>query len=255
MQRNTGNKQIMTGNILISKSTLSLFVMAFFLSQHTFAQPTTGKVLTITQETFTEKTKPQVCWEKIITGEQKAAREEQNTPWLKRYWQPLLGAAMGAPIAYTFTANYGVNSQKWVWPTVAGGAVAGAVAGPGFTAGAYGLGVLAYSIWPASLPLTIGFSLAGGILGDKLWKMIFPSNKPEKVNPGQYMANQEFFIETTCTLETKITYSQSGYLIKYLYKGKPELARVKYYPGQQVALTTAGRPVDELQVETTATQK
>jgi hypothetical protein len=255
MQRNTGDKQIMTRNILISKSMLSLFVVVFFLSQQATAQTSTGKVLTITQETFMEKTKPQVCWKTILTAEQKATREEQNTPWLKRYWQPLLGAAMGAPIAYTLTANYGIDSQKWIWPTVAGGAVAGAVAGPGFTAGAYGLGVLAYAIWPASLPLTVGFSLAGGILGDMLWKMIFPSKKPEKVTPGEYMANQEFFIETTCTLETKITYSQSGYLIKYLYKGKPEFARVKYYPGKQIALTSTGRPVDEIMVETTATQK
>lgn len=255
MQRNTGNKQIMTGNNSISKPVLSLLLVTFFLSHETHAQTVTGKVLTITQETFSAKTKPQVCWEKIITGEQKAASEEQNTPWLKRYWQPLLGAAMGAPIAYTFTANYGVNSQKWVWPTVAGGAVAGAVAGPGFTGGAYGLGVLAYAIWPASLPLTVGFSLAGGILGDILWKMIFPSKKPEKVAPGEYMANQEFFIEKTCTIETKVTYSESGYLIKYLYKGKPETARVKYYPGQQVALTSAGRPVDELLGEVKTTQK
>jgi len=246
----------MAGNSTSSDSLISILVLTFLFSSSALAKTPTGKVLTITQETFTEKTKPQVCWKTILTAEQKATREKQNTPWLKRYWQPLLGAAMGAPIAYTLTANYGASSQKWIWPTVAGGAVAGAVAGPGFTAGGYGLGVLAYALWPASLPLTVGFSLAGGILGDILWKMVFPPKKtPEKVEPGEYMTNQEFFIETTCTLQPKITYTQPAYLVKYLYKGKTELARVKYYPGRQVALTSTGRPIDEILIESPTTQK
>lgn len=256
MQRNIGNELIMVSKLLVPNSLLSVFFITFFLSFNAQAQTSNGQVLTVTQETFTNKTKPQVCWQTILTAEQKATREEQNTPWLTRYWQPLLGAALGAPIAYTLTANYGVSSQKWVWPTVAGGAIAGAVAGPGFTAGGYGLGVLAFAIWPASLPLTVGFSLAGGILGDILWKMIFPPKKtPEKVTPGQYMSNQEFFIETTCSVQPKITYTESAYLVKYLYKGKPELARVKYYPGRQVALTSAGRPLDEILIETPSNQK
>ena len=43
-----------------------------------------------------------------------------------------------------------------------------------------------------------------------------------------------------------MTYSQSAYLVKYLYKGKPETARVKFYPGQKIMLNTSGRPIDEV---------
>ena len=247
MQRNISNELNMLSNSICSGSLTSIFMLIFLFPNHAKAQNPVGKVLTITQETFTNQTKPQVCWKTILTAEQKSVREEQNTPWLTRYWQPLLGAAMGAPIAYSLTGNYGVDSQKWIWPTAAGGAAAGAIAGPGFTAGGYGLGTLAYAIWPASLPLTVGLSLVGGILGDVLWKMIFPPKKvPEKVKPGEYMSNQEFFIETTCTQQPKTTYSQSAYLVKYLYKGKPETARVKFYPGQNIMLNTSGRPIDEV---------
>lgn len=256
MQRNISNERNMLINSICSSSLISAFMLIFLFPNFALAQNPSGRVLTVTQETFTHKTKPQVCWKTILTEEQKATREKQSTPWLTRYWQPLLGAAMGAPIAYSLTGNYGIDSQKWIWPTVAGGAAAGAIAGPGFTAGSYGLGTLAYAIWPASLPLTVGLSLVGGILGDVLWKMIFPPKKvPEKVTPGEYMTNQVFFIETTCTRQPKITYSESGYLVKYLYKGQTETARVKYYPGQQILLTLSGRPIDELMPPLTSTQK
>ena len=211
------------------------------------AQATVGRVLSITQETVATRLTEQVCWQKILTERQKAIEEEKSTPWLTRYWQPILGATIGAPIAYSFTDNYGPDSQKWIWPTVAGGAVVGAVAGPGATAGSYGLGSLAYAIWPASLPLTIAFSMAGGVLGDLLWKMVFPPNKkPTEVKPGQYMPDQTFFLVTTCTKAPKVTRSSSGYLVKYLYQGKTASARVKYYPGRQIPLGANGRPIDEI---------
>jgi uncharacterized protein YcfJ len=211
------------------------------------AQLISAPVLSVTQETFATVTRPQVCWQTIITGHEKAVREEQSTPWIVKYWQPLLGAAMGGAIGYQFTRNYGPTSQKWVWPTVAGGALVGGVAGPGMTGGAYGLGTLAHAIWPTSLPLTVGFSLGGAILGKILWDMVFPPNKAlQAPQPGQYLPNQTFYLETACSKPERIEYRQAPYLITYLHEGKKQTARVKYYPGKRVELTSKGRPFYEV---------
>lgn len=211
------------------------------------AQIVSAPVLSVTQETFKTVTRPQVCWQTIITAHEKAVRQEQSTPWIVKYWQPLLGAAMGGAIGYQFTANYGPTSQKWVWPTVVGGALIGGVAGPGPTAGAYGLGTLAHTIWPTSLPLTVGFSIGGAILGKILWDMVFPPNKDlQAPQPGQFMPNQTFYLETACSKPERIEYRQVPYLITYIHEGKKQTARVKYYPGKRVELTAAGRPVYEV---------
>lgn len=211
------------------------------------AQPIMGQVLSVTQETFASVARPQVCWQSIVTAHEKAVREQASTPWLMRNWQPLLGAGLGGAIGYQFTRNYGVASQKWGWPTVAGGALVGAVAGPGPTAGAYGLGTLAHSIWPTSLPLTAGFSIAGAILGKIVWDLIFPANAAlQAPQSGEFMPNQTFYLETNCTKPERVQYKQAPYLVTYRYQGKTYTARVKYYPGARIELTTAGRPVMEV---------
>ncbi len=222
-----------------------------------YSQTPVARVVSVTQEIFIQQSRPQVCWQAIVTARDKAIREQQKTPWLTKYWQPILGAAMGAPIAYSLTSHYGADSQKWIWPTVAGGAIVGAAAGPGATAGGYGLASLAYAIWPTSLALTMGFGLAGSILGDLVWKMIFPPEPkiPEAPKPGKYLAEQAFFLETTCTQETKTTRTASGYLVNYIHQGKTQSARVKYYPGRQVLLANDGRPLDELPPQKITTQK
>jgi uncharacterized protein YcfJ len=226
---------------------LSLTMAAFSFCGVTSAQVITARVLSVTQETFATVTRPEICWQKIVTAHEKALNEEQKTPWLVKYWQPLLGAAMGGAIGYQFTLNYGPSSQQWKWPTVAGGAVVGAVAGPGATAGSYGLGTLAHIIWPTSLPLTVGFSLGGAVLGKILWDIVFPPNKNLQAPvPGQFMPNQDFFLETTCTKPERIEYRQAPYLITYMHQGKKQTSRVKYYPGSRVELTAAGRPVYEV---------
>lgn len=231
-------RQITSGVILLAGMTVCSGLSA---------QVTTARVLTVTQETFATVTRSEVCWQKIVTAHEKAVSEQQKTPWLVKNWQPILGAVMGGAIGYQFTGNYGPSSQKWKWPTVAGGAAVGAVAGPGPTAGAYGLGTLAQSIWPASLPLTVGFSMGGAILGKILWDIVFPPNKDLAAPaPGQFMTNQTFYLETTCTKPERVQYTQSPYLITYMHQGKKQTARVKYYPGARVELTAAGRPVYEV---------
>lgn len=234
---------------------VALFVWAAPLPA--YAQAPVGRVVSVTQEIFTQQARPKVCWQSIVSARDQAIREQQSTPWLTKYWQPILGAAIGAPIAYSLTKNYGANSQKWVWPTVAGGAIVGAAAGPGATAGGYGLASLAYAIWPTSLALTMGFGLAGSLLGDLAWKMIFPPDPkiPNAPTPGKFLAEQVFFLETTCTQETKTTRTAAGYLVQYVYQGKTQSARVKYYPGRQVLLAGDGRPLDEQPPPTSTNQK
>lgn len=211
------------------------------------AQTTTAQVISVTQEVFAKASREPVCWQTILTAHQKAVREQANTPWLVRNWQPLLGAAMGGAIGFKFTRNFGESSEKWKWPTVAGGAVAGAVAGPGFTGGAYGLGTLAYSIWPTSLPLTVAFSLVGGVVGKVVWDMVFPKNPAlKKPKPGEYLADQVFYLETTCSKPERITYESAPYLVKYRHNGQTYSARVKYYPGARLPLQANGRPLYEI---------
>lgn len=227
--------------------TATVFCSLVNIQSIAMSQPLTARVLSVGQETFATTTRKEICWQTILTAHQKAVREEQNTPWLIRNWQPLLGAAMGGAIGFQFTGNYGTTSQKWVWPTVIGGAAVGAIAGPGATAGAYGLGTLAYSLWPASLPLTAGFTLAGGIIGKILWDMIFPPNKDlQAPQPGEFMTNQVFYLETTCTKPERVEYRQAPYLVTYAHDGKTLTARVKYYPGARIELNSAGRPVHEI---------
>lgn len=213
----------------------------------TNAQIVSAPVISVTQETFANATRPQVCWQTIITAHEKAVREVQSAPWLVKYWQPLLGAAMGSAIGYQFTANYGPSSHQWIWPTVAGGALVGGVAGPGPTAGAWGLGTLAHAIWPTSLPLTIGFSMGGAIVGKILWDLVFPPNKDlQAPQTGQFMPNQTFYLETSCSKPERVEYRQAPYLITYMHEGKKQTARVKYYPGRRVELTASGRPFYEV---------
>ncbi|MCD8537050.1 MAG: hypothetical protein LRY56_05970 [Burkholderiaceae bacterium] len=225
------------------------FLLGLLLLAHAraLAQPYMGQVTSVTQETFASVARPQVCWQSIVTAHQKAVAEQASTPWLVRNWQPILGAGIGGAIAYQFTGNYGTSSQKWIWPTVAGGAIVGAVAGPGPTAAAYGLGTLAHSIWPTSLPLTAGFSLAGAILGKIVWDIVFPPNAAlQAPQPGQFLPNQTFYLQTNCTKPERIEYKQAPYLVTYRYQGKTHTARVKYYPGARIELTAAGRPVMEV---------
>ena len=223
-------------------------VMASVSGASAIAQTPEAQVISVTQEVFAKVSRPQVCWQTILTAHQKAVRERAQTPWLVRNWQPLVGAAMGGAIGFKFTGNFGASSEKWKWPTVAAGATAGAVAGPGFTGGAYGLGSLAYSIWPTSLPLTIAFSLVGGALGKIGWDIVFPKNPAlEKPQAAQYLAEQNFYLETTCSKPERITYEPQPYLVKYRHNGKVHSARVKYYPGSRLPLQANGRPLYEIQ--------
>lgn len=231
-----------------SSSPLLMATILNLIGTEALAQPPTAQVISVTQEVFATSSRPQVCWQTILTPHQKAVRERANTPWLVRHWQPLLGAAMGGAIGFKFTANFGPSSEKWKWPTVAGGAVAGAVVGPGFTGGAYGLGTLAYSIWPTSLPLTVAFSLVGGVVGKVVWDMVFPKNPAlKKPQPGEYLADQTFYLETACSKPERITYDAAPYLVKYRFNGKVHSARVKYYPGSRLPLQANGRPLYEVQ--------
>jgi uncharacterized protein YcfJ len=227
----------------MKNQTVAILMLTALAASNLRAQTITAPVLSVTQETFATAAQTEVCWQRILTAHERAVRQAQDTPWLVRNWQPVLGAAMGGAIGFQFTANYGPSSQKWKWPTVAGGALVGAVAGPGATAGAYGLGTLAHSIWPTSLALTGGFSLAGAILGKVVWDIIFaPDKNLQTPQPGQFLSSQTFYLETTCTKPEQVTYQQAPYLVTYTYQGKKQTARVKYYPGARIELTAAGRP-------------
>lgn len=210
----------------------------------------TVPVLTVTQEVLETTEKATVCWQTIVSDRERAQRQYESQSWLVKYWQPLLGGVLGGAVGYQFTGNYGPTSQKWVYPTIAAGVAIGAIAGPGMVAGAYGGGTLAQHFWPTKLPLTIMLSMIGGILGDGLMKLLFPASPPKELlatpQPGQYLPDQQFYLETTCAPTERVLYTEKPYRVTYTYLGEPRSALMKYYPGDRLTLDADGRPVNEI---------
>lgn len=207
-------------------------------------------VLTVTQETIEHREKAEMCWRVIVTDRERARAQYEAQPWVVKYWQPILGGVLGGAVGYHFTRNYGPSSQKWFYPTILAGVAVGAVAGPGMVAGAYAGGTIAQHFWPTKLPVTIALSMMGGILGDGLWKMLFPDNPPKELladpQPGQYPADQNFYLETRCVPTEKVSYTEKPWRATYSYQGETRSALFKHYPGKTIELDANGRPVKEM---------
>lgn len=221
------------------------------LSRPASGQPdNTVAVLAVTQEVFKKTEKTNVCWQTIVSDRERAQRQYESQPWLVKYWQPLLGGVLGGLVGYHFTRNYGEPSQKWFYPTIAAGIGVGVLAGPGMVAGAYLGGTVAQHFWPEKLPLTIILSMVGGILGDGLMKLLFPDNPPKEllapVQPGVYLPDQQFYLETTCMPTTRVLYTEKPYRVTYKYQGEERSALFKYYPGERIELNETGWPVKEM---------
>src|SRR5690606_35136371 len=133
------------------------------------------------------------------------------------------------------------------------GMAVGAVAGPGMVAGAYAGGVLAQHFWPTKLPVTIALSMIGGILGDGLWKLLFPDNPPKALladpQPGQFVADQNFYVETRCVPTETVSYTEKPWRATYRFQGETRSALFKHYPGERIELDASGRPVKEMQAK------
>jgi len=204
-------------------------------------------VLSVTQELIEHAETSEVCWRTIVSDRERARRQYESKPWIVKYWQPILGGVLGGAVGYQFTRNYGEKSQKWFYPTILSGVAVGAVAGPGMVAGSYAGGMLAQHFWPTKLPVTIALSLMGGILGDELMKMLFPDDPLlDELQPGQYIADQQFYLETRCLPTTRVTYTEKPYRATYRYQGETHSALFKYYPGDRIELDANGRPVKEM---------
>jgi hypothetical protein len=81
-------------------------------------------------------------------------------------------------------------------------------------------------------------------------KLLFPDSPPKellaKPVPGQYLPDQQFYLETSCAPTERVLYTEKPYRITYTYLGEPRSALLKYYPGDRIALDGSGRPVNEL---------
>ena len=208
------------------------------------------RVLSVTQEIIEHTEKTEACWQTIVSDRERAKAQYESQPWVVKYWKPILGGLLGMGVGFHFTRNYGEHSQKWFYPTLLTGAAVGAVAGPGMVMGAYGGGTLAQHFWPTKLPLTIMLSMIGGILGDGLFKLLFPDSPPPHLlvptQPGVYLADQQFYLETRCLPTTRVTYTEKPYRVTYRYQGDLTSALLKHYPGDRLQLDGAGRPLNEL---------
>lgn len=205
-------------------------------------------VLTVTQELIEHVETSETCWQTIVSDRERAQAQYESLPWVVKHWKPLLGGVLGGAVGYQFTRNYGEKSQKWFYPTILSGVAVGAAAGPGMVAGAYAGGMVAQHFWPAKLPVTIALSLVGGILGDGLMDLLFPEDPLlEPQQPGQYVAEQEFYVETRCMPTVQVTYTEKPYRATYRYQGELRSALFKYDPGDHIQLNADGRPVSEQQ--------
>lgn len=207
-------------------------------------------VLSVTQEVIEHRETVEQCWRVIVSDRERAQQQYASQPWVVKHWQPLLGGLLGGAVGYQFTQNYGDKSQKWFYPTILGGIAVGAAAGPGMVAGAYAGGTLAQHFWPTKLPVTIALSLLGGILGDGLMKLLFPDDPPKELlaepQPGQYIAEQNFYVETRCVPTQRVSYTEKPYRATYRYQGETRSALFKYDPGRRIVLDAQGRPVNAL---------
>ncbi|MFT0531295.1 hypothetical protein ACMHYJ_00480 [Castellaniella hirudinis] len=204
-------------------------------------------VLSITHDTVAQPAQEKVCWDVIVSDRELAQRQYQQQSWVVKYWKPILGGILGGALGYHFTANYGPTHQKWVYPTVAGGMAVGALAGPGAVLGGYALGTLAYAYVPGKLPVVAAVSLLGAILGDKAFDFLFP-DKPSKdllapPQPGQYLVDQKFYVETSCLPRPVVRYTQSAYRVVYDYQGQRHTVSVPRFPGDTIELDANGKPM------------
>lgn len=207
-------------------------------------------VLTVTRETIEHREKAEVCWRAIVSDRERARQQYESQPWVVKYWQPILGGVLGAAVGFQFTRNYGPGSQKWFYPTLVGGAAVGALAGPGMVAGAYAGGTIAQHFWPTKLPVTLALAMIGGIVGDGLWKLLFPDDPPKTLlaepQPGQYLAEQHFYVETRCVPTEIVSYTEHPWRATYRYKGETRSALFRHYPGERIELDATGRPLKEM---------
>jgi hypothetical protein len=143
---------------------------------------------------------------------------------------------------------YGSTNNKWKTPTLIGGLALGALLGPGFALGSYGLGALSEHYWPTKLPLEVTLSLVGGILGDAAWKMLFPKNPPssllDKPEPGEFLTEQQFYLETTCLQATNYKHQENWYTVNYIYNGEVRTSNFTYEPQDSIEVDNSGNPLN-----------
>lgn len=234
--------------LLIPYSTHAAQPMQEFVGIHApLAQTISVPVKSVSSETLATLDENPVCSKTIVSDRELAQREENAKPWILKYWQPILGGVLGAIIGYQMGSYYGSSNHKWKTPTIIGGLALGALLGPGFALGAYGLGALSEHYWPTKLPLQIGLSLVGGILGKMAWGALFPANPPKKMleepAPGEFLAEQRFYLETTCYPSQRFIYQQSTYQVSYEFNGTTKTVLTDYDPGALLIVNASGEPL------------
>lgn len=235
--------------VLIPFSAHAAQPMQEFVGFQYSAQNLSVPVLSVTYETTAIPDDTPVCSQTIVSDRELAKRQEAAKPWLIKYWQPILGGVLGTAIGYKMGKYYGSTNNKWKVPTMVGGLALGALLGPGFALGAYGLGAVSEHYWPTKLPLEIALSLVGGMIGKVIWKTLMPPDPPKEMladpAPGEYLPEQRFFLETTCFPALRFAYEQQPYQVTYQFNGEPRTALLTYDPGTQIRIKEDGSPIDD----------
>lgn len=201
-----------------SASTAFLLCMLSIPASH--AQTLQARVISISSDTFNQTdAQTQRCLPSLISAHEKALRDNPSPSWMLRYAPIAVGAVLGGVVGLKVADRFGLGLQprkfqKWERP------------------GAGALG-----------------AVAGGLLGWWVTEQLFPVDPAAQETPqvGVPMSDQVFLTETTCTVSpTLMPVASPHYLVTYQHDGRTHTAQVKNYPGASIALTTEGRPVDEV---------
>ena len=170
--------------------------------------PPTVPVLSVTSDSNRISAGPEVCRQTILTAQQMAQRNEDNKTWFQKNWLPTLAGIAGVAV--------GIQLSSHVSSAAAGALILPTILLPG----------------AAAFMLT---------------QMLIPADPLLATpKPGSYVAEQRFYFDTVCEPGPPI-YTQSPYYrVTYRFNGQMQSALVKYDPGERLAITPQGRPVNEI---------
>jgi hypothetical protein len=214
------------------------------------SQELTAPIHSISYELLGTPSERSICSERLLSDRQKASEDEaaanSKKSWVRKNWQPILGATLGTAIGFSLTKNYSPGS-RWIIPSALAGTALGYLLGPGAMIGGYLGGVLGFNNWPSKIPVASGVTLAGTVLGSLAWDWIF-AKSPLLIPPeqGEYLASQEFIIESQCTNQNAIEHSSSAYRVEYEFQGNMYTALLEYFPGNSIRIDQSGNALDTL---------
>ncbi len=224
-------------------------------AQETSASEATAvPVLYVYASASQESSVKERCWPVLVTQYEVLKREEQARPWLSRNIMSILGIVVGGA-AGAIVLKQAASAEivkRWLVPAFIGSGLAGYVVGPGGVAGAMAGGGVADrlrqlgKLGKHGRAKTIGGAMAGAMVGQMLWDIIFPPTEPTApvMDADGDIELENFMRERTCApaIQTARQESQQ-YRVGYRYNDTDYNVDLPYDPGDEVLVDSTGKAV------------